>query len=292
MRIVVPFLANGIADSIARIAVGNAQKASKTAYAVENRPGDEGHFGAEVVSKAEPDGQVLLFAPVTVYAAAASHAAKLHYDLAADFTPVTLVANAPHVLVIHPSLPAKSVRELIALAKSNPARLRWAAHSRTSLSMLELELFRSLSGVRVNAIPYTNSAAVMPDLLSGNAEIAFDTIAAALPHLKAGKLRAIAVASSQRSPALRDTPTIAEAGVPGFEANYWYGLLLPEGAAKAVVDRLNEELVRGINAADTRERLLLHGIEARASTPAELGKIVRDEITKWAGVSKSAAAAR
>lgn len=292
VRIVVPFLANGIADSVTRIVVSRLADNSKSGYRVENRPGDDGHFGAEVVAKAEPDGHTLLFAPVTLYAAAVSLFDKLHYDLESDFTPVTLIANAPHVLVAHPSLPVKSVKDIVALAKARPGQMRWISHGKNSLSLLELEMFSSLSGIRINRIPYNNSGTVLPELLAGNAELTFDTVAATLPHIKSGKLRAIAIAGSQRSPALREVPTVAEAGVAGFEANYWYGLLIPEGAGKPVVDRLNEDFAKAVNSAETRERLLRHGIEARSSTSAELAKIIHSEVAKWAKVVKTASAAR
>ena len=292
VRVVVPFLGGGVADSVARIVVSRARDLSKTPYQVENRPGDDGHFGAEVVAKSEPDGTVALFAPVTLYAAAVSLFRDLHYSLESDFTPVTLIANAPHLLLVHPSLPVKSVKDLLALAKARPGEVRWLAHGRSSLSRLELDMLSSLGGIRLAGVPYSKSGTVLPELAAGNAELAFDSIAAALPHIKSGKLRAIAVAGARRSPALRDVPTVAEGGVAGFEANYWYALLVPEGAAKPVVERLSDDFTKAIASPETRERLLPHGIEAHASTGAELAKIIRDDVAKWANVAKNAGAVR
>ncbi len=292
VRIVVPFLGGGMADAVARIGVASAQELSKTPYHVENRPGDDGHFGAEVVAKAEPDGNTLLFAPIALYASSVSLFAKLHYNLEADFTPVTLIANAPHVLVAHPSLPVKSVKDLLALAKARPGQMRWIAHGKNSLSQLEMEMLSSLSGIRINRAPYSNSGTMLAELIAGNAELAFDTVATTLPHVKSGKLRALALAGSQRSPALRELPTVAESGIAGFEADYWYALLAPEGVAKPAVERLTDDFSKAVNSAGTRDRLLPHGIEVRSSTSAELARIIRDEVAKWAKVAKAASAGR
>ena len=292
VRIVVPFLGGGMADAVARIVAARAQELSQTPYHVENRPGDDGHFGAEVVAKAEPDGSTLLFAPIAVYASAVSLLAKLHYSLESDFIPVTLIANAPHVLVAHPSLPVQSVKDLLALAKARPGQMRWIAHGKNSLSQLEMEMLSSLSGIRINRVPFSNGGAMLAELIAGNAELAFDTVATTLPHVKAGRLRALALAGSQRLPALRELPTIAESGIAGFEADYWYALLAPEGVAKPAVERLNEDFSKAVTSAGIRDRLLPHGIEVRSSTSAELARIIRDEVAKWAKVAKAASAAR
>ena len=292
VHIVVPFLGGGMADAVARIVVSRANELSRTPYQVENRPGDDGHFGAEVVAKAEPDGSTLLFAPIAVYASAVGLYAKLHYDFESDFAPVTLIANAPHVLVAHPSLPVKSIKDLLALAKARPGQMRWIAHGRNSLSQLEMEMLSSLSGIRINRVPFSNGGTMLAELVAGNAELGFDTVATTLPHVKSGKLRALALAGSQRSPALRELPTIAESGVPGFEADYWYAVLAPEGVVRPVIERLHDDLSKAVNSAGVRDRLLPHGIEVKSSTPAELARILREEVTKWAKVVKAARATR
>ncbi len=283
-RVIVPFLQSGIADSVARIVVNQINATAAERYAVENHPGDDGHFGAELVAKAKPEGHTLLFAPIVSLAAAVSLRARLHYDLLADFAPVTLVANLPHVLLVHPSVPAKTVADVIAIAKARPGQLKWAAHGNSSLSQLELEMFRNLSGVRVTARPYVVSSAALPELVGGNVDLLFDNIAAAQPYLQSGKLRGIAVAGSRRSPALPQLPTVAEAGVRNFAADYWYAMLAPDGTSQAAIEHIQRDFAGALAAADVKDRLLHYGIEPRASTPGELAQIMRSEIAKWAQV--------
>lgn len=287
VRVIVPFLGGELLDDVARIVVKKIGAPSGPPFVIDNHPGDDSHYAAELASKAQPDGYTLLFAPIVHYAVAVSLPAKLHYDLLSDFTPVTLVANAPHVLVAHPSLPVKSVAAIIAAVKESPGQIKWASYDKTSLSQLELEMFRSLSGIKIGSSQLNDSRAALRELLVGNVELLFDSITATLPHIKAGRLRAIAVAGSKRSPALRESPTVAEAGVRGFEADYWYAILAPEGVEKSVVGRLNDDISKAVNAGDVRESLLSYGIEARSSTPVELATIMRDEVAKWAKVIKS-----
>ncbi|MDO8597211.1 MAG: tripartite tricarboxylate transporter substrate-binding protein [Sulfuricaulis sp.] len=288
VRVIVPFLGGGLPDGVARIIAAKLNGHTGRPFVVENRPGDDGHFGAELVSKSEPDGYTLLFAPITNYAAAVSLYAVRHYDLDADFAPVTLIANAPHVLAVHPSLPAKTVGELIAVARSRPGQLRWASHGRTSLSRLEFEMFRGLTGVKAKSVPYANSADALPDLLSGNVDLLFDSIVSALPHIQSGRLRGIAVAGARRSPALARLPTVAEAGVKGFEADYWYGILAPDGVGKSVVERLQRDLAAATSAADVKNGLLRYGIEPHSGPPGELVKVMRGETAKWGKVIRNA----
>lgn len=287
VRIVVPFLGGELFDSVTRIVVDKLNVSRGQPYVIENHPGDDSHFAAELVAKAQPDGYTLLFAPVVHYAAAASLRVKLHYDLLADFTPVTLIANAPHVLVAHPAVPAKSIAAVLAFEKAKPGQMKWASRGKTSLSQLELEMFSGLSGITINSTPFSDSGAAPPELLVGNVDILFDSITATLPHIKSGRLRAIAVAGSKRSPALRGLPTVAEAGIRGFEADHWYGILAPEGVDMSVAGRLNDVFARAVSASDVRERLMSYGIETRSSTPAQLAKIMRDEVAKWAKVIKA-----
>lgn len=288
MRIIVPYPGDDLEDRAARIVVRKLADTSGHAFAVDNNPGDNGHFGAEIVAKALPDGYTLLFAPLANYAAAASLRARLHYDLLADFTPVTLIANAPQLLVVHPSLPVKSVAALIALAKARPGQIRWASHGSASLSQLELEMLRGLSSIRVNSVPFAERRAALPALLVGDAELLFDSLAATLSHIKAGTLRAIAVAGSKRARALPELPTVAAAGIKGFESDHGYALLAPEGTELTVISRLNADFSRAIGASDVGERLLSLGFETLRSTPAELAAIMRDDVAKWARVIKAA----
>jgi len=288
VSIVVPFRGGGEADSIARIVINQTTASAGHRFLIENRPGDDSHFGAEVVAKAEPDGRTLLFAPLANYAAAASLYSNLHYDFPGDFSGVTLIANAPHALLAHPSLPAHTVAAILDLARARPGKLRWASEGKHSLSQLEIELFRQLSGIQVASVPYAVSSDALPQLVTGNADLLFAAIAAALPHVKAGRLRAIAVASAHRSPTLPDLPTVAESGVKGFEAEYWFAVLAPAGIDKAVAARLADELGKAAIATEVHERLQHYGIETRASTPAELDRILRAETAQWAKVVKAA----
>ncbi len=288
IHVIVPFINGGIADSVAQIVVNKLNETARRQFEIANRPGDDGRFGAEVAAKARPDGYTLLFAPIANYAAAMALHTTLHFDLLADFAPVTLVANAPHVLVSHPSLPLKTVKQIIALAKSRPGQIRWASHGKISLSQLEKEMFGNLTDTRTESVPFRNSSDALPELLTGNVDLLFDSIAAALPHIKSGRLHGIAVAGAKRSPALPRLPTVAEAGVKGFEADYWYGMLAPDGVDRSVISRLNGDFAKAVNAGDVRDRLLFYGIETRSSSPGEVAKIMREEIAKWAKVVKYA----
>ena len=287
VRVIVPFLGSDLPDIVARIVVGKLGDKPGRVFAVANNPGDNGRFGAEIVAKAHPDGYTLLFAPITGYAAAAGLHARLHYDLLADFTPVTLIANEPQLLLAHPSLPVKSVATLIALAKARPGQIRWASHGDTALSRLELEMFTALSGISIDRVPVNERRAALSSLLVGDADLLFDSLAATLPHIKAGRLRAIAAAGSKRARALPDLPTVAAAGIQGFEADHWYAMLAPEGVEMPVVSKLNDEFARAVDAGDVSERLLSLGFEAQRSTPAALAAIMRADVAKWAKVIKT-----
>jgi len=287
VRIIVPFLGGDLADQVARIVVRKLDETSGRAFAAANNPGDNGHFGAEIAAKARPDGYTLLFAPLATYAAATGLRARLHYDLLDDFTPVTLIANSPQLLVAHPSLPVKSIATLMALAKARPGQIRWASHGNASLSRLELEMFILLSNVNVNGILFRDGSAALPSLLVGDAGLLFDSLVATLPHIKTGRLRAIAAAGSKRTRLLPELPTMAAAGIKGFESDHWYAILAPEGVDAPAVSRLNDEFGKAIAAGDVSERLLSLGFETRRSTPAELAAILRNDVAKWAKVIKA-----
>ncbi len=287
VRIIVPFLGDDPADRVVRIVVKKLDEKSAYPFAVENNPGDNGHFGAEIVAKARPDGYTLLFAPIASYAAAAGLRARLHYDLLVDFTPVTLIASAPQLLVVHPSLPVKSVATLIALAKAKSGQIRWASHGNASLSQLELEMFSALSGISVNRIAFNDSSAALPTLVVGDVEVLFDSLAATLPYIKAGRLRALAAAGSKRARALPELPTMPEAGIKGFKSDHWYAMLAPEDTETPVVSRLNAEFGTAVDAGDVSEHLFALGFETRRSTPAELAAIMRGNVAQWATVIKA-----
>jgi tripartite-type tricarboxylate transporter receptor subunit TctC len=289
VRVIVPYVGGELFDGVARIVIKKLGVSAGRPFVIDNHPGADSHFAAELVAKAQPDGYTLLLGPIVHYAIAASLPAKLYYDLLADFTPVTLIANAPHVLVAHPSLPLKSISAVIASEKSRPGQFKWASHGKNSLSRLELEVLSSLSGIRISNTPLGDgdNDAALRELLVGNVDLLFESITATLPHIKAGRLRAIALAGAKRSPALRELPTVAEGGIKGFEADHWYGILAPEGVDMSAVGRLNDEFSKAVNAGDVRASLLTYGIETRRSTSAELATIMRNEVAKWAKVIKT-----
>jgi len=290
IRMVVPFNAGGTTDILAR-AIG--QKLSEVfgqQVVVDNRAGAGGNIGADVVAKSAPDGYTLLMGTVGTHAINPSLYAKMPFDHLKDFVPITQVAAVSNVLVVHPSVPAKSVAELIALAKAKPGKLNFASSGNGTSIHLSGELFKTLTGVDMVHIPYKGSAPAITDLLGGQVNLMFDNLPSALPHIKTGKLRALGVTSSKRAPALPDAPTIAEAGVPGFEATSWFGVFAPAGTPKEVVARLHKEIVKALNSPDTKERLSGQGADLIGNTPEQFAAYIAAETTKWAKVVKASGA--
>jgi tripartite-type tricarboxylate transporter receptor subunit TctC len=214
---------------------------------------------------------------------------KLPYNLEKDLAPVSLAANISHILLTHPSLPAKSVNELVALAKSQSGRINWGLQGNGTLSHLETELFKELAGVQVQMVPYKGSAPGLTDLIAGNIQVFFDSIPPALPHVQSGRLRGLAVAGSKRSPAVPDLPTIGES-LKGFEADNWFGVMVPAGTPKIVVDKLNAEIVKILSNPELRKLMLTRGAALHPSTPAEFAAVLRSDIEKWARVVKRSGA--
>jgi len=290
IRIVVPFPAGGTTDILAR-AVG--QKLTETngqPVLIDNRPGAGGNIGAELVAKSPPDGYTLLMGTVGTHAINPSLYAKMPYDHQKDFAPVILVAGVPNVLVINPSVPANSVQELIAYGKANPGKLNFASSGSGTSIHLAGELFKTMSGVQMTHIPYKGSAPAIADLLGGQVQIMFDNLPSALPQIKAGKLKALAVTSAQRATALPDVPTIAEAGLPGFEASSWFGLLAPAGTPKEVIAKLNTEVAKWLASPEAREKLAAQGAIAAGKTPEDFTQHIVAETAKWQKVVKESGA--
>jgi tripartite-type tricarboxylate transporter receptor subunit TctC len=288
IKLIVAFPPAGATDILGR-AIG--QKLSETLgqpVIVENRPGAGGNIGAEAAATAAPDGYTLFLAAVTNHAIAASAYSKLNYNLAQSFTPVSLVGSVPHVLVAHPSLPANSVKDLIALAKSKPGEFNAASQGNGTLSHLELELFQSMAGIKLMHIPYKGSSNAMPDLIGGRVSLFFDSAPSALPQVKTGKLKALAVLSSKRLASNSEIPTIAESGLPGFEANNWFAVLAPAGTPKEVVQLLNTHLVKVVAMPDLRERLAAQDVVLESSTPEQLSTLIKNDLAKWEKVVKQA----
>lgn len=290
IRLVVPFAAGGTTDILGRAAASELTKAGMQAI-VENRPGAGGNIGAEIVAKAAPDGHTLLVGTVGTHGINQSLYGRLPYDPIKDFAPVTLLALVPNVLVVHPSVPASNVKELLALAKSRPGKLNYASSGNGTSIHLSAELFKTMTGTFMTHIPYRGSAPALTDLVGGQADLMFDNLPSALPHIKSGKLRALAVTTDKPSPALPGVPTIAEAGpVKGYEASSWFGVLAPAGTPKDIVNKLQQTLSKALNSPEMREKLVGQGAEPVGDTPEHFAQHIQAETAKWAKVVKASGA--
>jgi tripartite-type tricarboxylate transporter receptor subunit TctC len=287
VRIVVPFPPVGAADLLARTIGQKLSEVMGQQFIVDNRPGAGGNIGAELVAAASPDGYLLLMAPVTTYAVGMAAYSKLTWHLEKNLVPLILCANIPHVLVVHPALPVKNVKDIIALAKAHPGELNFASQGNGTLSHLEQEMLKQLGGFTANHIPYKGSAPGLSDLIPGNVQLFFDSIPSSAPYVKAGRLRGIGVASSKRSPALPDLPTLGES-LKGFEADSWFGLMAPAGTPRDVIARLNAEVQKVLLSADIREKLLAQGGLVQGGTPGEMAGQIRADVAKWGKVVRAA----
>ena len=290
IRIVVPFPPGGATDILARAVAQKLTDAWGQAVVVDNRPGAGGNIGSEIVAKAAPDGYTLEMGTVGTHAINASLYAKMPYDHVKDFAPVILVAGVPNVLVVNPSLPVSSVQELIAYAKANPGKLNFAWSGSGTSIHLAGELFKVMAGVQMTHIPYKGSAPALQDLIGGQVQLMFDNLPPSLPHIKAGKLRALAVTSATRSSALPDTPTIAESGLPGFEASSWFGVLAPAGTPPAIIARLNAEIGAWLASAEAKEKMLALGANIGGGSPEDFARHIAAETAKWQKVVKASGA--
>ncbi len=291
IRLVVPYPAGGPLDIMARAIGQKLTEAWHQPVVVDNRAGAGGNIGADLVAKSAPDGYTLLMGAVATQAINPALYSKIPYDPIKDFTAVALVAQVPNILVVNPSVPAKSVKELIALARAKPGSLNFASGSTGSTGHLAGELFNTMAGVKMVHIPYKGAAPAMADLLSGQVQLMFDNLASSLPNVKAGKLHALAVTTLARSPAVPDLPTIAESGLPGFDLTTWFGLLVPAGTPHDIVVKLNAEIVRALDSKDMRERLEKMGAEPPPdNTPEHFAAFIRSEAEKYAKVVKASGA--
>ena len=286
IRLVIPFPAGGATDILGRIVAGELNKAFGVSVIPDNRAGAGGNIGTEAVARSAPDGYTLLMCTVGTQSINASLYSKVAFDPIKDFAPVTLVATVPNVLVVNPSVKANNVKELIALAKSQPGRLNYGSSGNGSSVHLSGELFKSMTGVFMTHIPYRGSAPAVADLLAGQVDLMFDNLPSVMPHIKAGKLRALAVTTARRSVSLPDVPTIAEAGVPGYEATSWFGVVAPAGTPAPVVARLQQTIAKALGAPEVREKLSGQGAEPVGNSPEAFAQYIRAEIAKWAKVIK------
>jgi len=285
VKVVVPYPPGGPTDIVARLVSQKLAEQTGQQFVVENRAGAGGNIGAEAVARAPADGYTLLVA-TTAHAINPSLFKSLGYDLQKDFAPVSQLTGGPLVIVVNPSLPAKNVRELIALAKSKPGGLNLASSGNGQSTHLSAELFSSMAGIKMNHVPYKGSAPALTDVIAGQADLMFDTMLSAMPQAKTGKLRALAVTSAARSPAAPDLPTVAESGLPGYEAIAWNGLLAPAGTPKDVVAKLNAELKRTLDLPEVKERFAAQGFGAAWGPPEKFAAFLQSELAKWAKVVK------
>jgi len=289
LRIIDAFPAGSGVDFLARIISPKLTTGLGQPVVVENRPGAAGNIGAEVAAKSPPDGYTLFMAVSIILAANRSLYPKLGYDAVADFVPVSRVGSTVFVLVSHPSLPVRSVKELVALAKARPGQLNYAsAGGSGSGSHLAGELFKSRAGINIVHIPYKGGPPAVTALVAGETEIGFMTVPVSLTQINAKRLKALAVSSLKRTPVLADVPTIAEAGYPGFDVTPTYGLYAPAGTAKDIISLLNAQVRKALDMADVRDRFATQGVVASGSTPEELGASLAAEIAQWARVIKAA----
>lgn len=282
VRMVVGYPPGGPTDLIARIVSQKLSESWGQQVIVDNRPGASGMIGAELTVRAAPDGYTLLMVPVT-YAVTPSLYPKMTYDAAKDLAPVAQVAAAPFILVVHPTLPVKTVKELIALARSRPAQINYASASAGGMPHLAGELFNTMTGVRMIHIPYKGAAPATTDLLAGQVQLMFNNMLSAMPQVKNGRLRAIAVTSTRRSAAAPELPAIAET-VPGYEASGWYGALAPAATPRELIAKINNDMNRIMKMPDVMQRLAGDGVEAVGISPEQFGGYLRQEIAKWGKV--------
>jgi len=287
VRLIVPFPPGGAVDTIARIvAIGLPERFGQQVV-VDNRGGANAIIGTELTARAVPDGHTLLIVPAG-HAITPSVTRKLPYDTVKDFAAVGLIGNSAYMLTVGASLPAKTVQDFIALARARPGQLNYAYTGHGNATHVAGELFKVLSGIDMVGVNYKGGGPALIDVMGGHIAGFFSGVSSGTPHVKAGKLRALGVTTTRRSSALPEVPTIAEAGVPGYEVDAWYGLLAPAATPPAVIARLNRDLTQALATAEMKERLFKAGLDARASTPAEFHDRIKRDIARWAEVVKKA----
>jgi tripartite-type tricarboxylate transporter receptor subunit TctC len=286
LRIIVPFTPGGFNDTLARTLASELPKTLGQPVVVENRAGGNTIIGTEAAAKSAPDGYTLFIAAVPFSVVQSLY--KTPFDVTRDFQAVTLAGSTSNLMVGHPSFKPNSVKELIAHARANPGRVNYGSSGNGSSPHLSMELFKLMSKTYMLHIPYKGSAPVVTDLLAGQVDVMFDNIPNVINHVRAGKMKAYAVSSPKRSLLAPEVPTVAEAGLPGYEVSVWFGVLVPAGTPQPIVQRLNTEIAKVVNAPDVRERFGKQGVEVQTSTPEQYQQFVRSEVTRWAQVIKDA----
>jgi len=287
IRLVVPYAPGGGTDLTSRLIALRLTESFKQQVIVDNRAGGASNIGAEIVARSAPDGYTLMMAGIS-FSINTSIFPKLGYDPIRDFDPVSLVATVPLIVVVHPSVPVGSIKELIALAKAKPGTLNYASGGTGTANHIAGELFKYMTGTDIVHVPYKGGGPALADVVGGQVQLLFNTMTSTVGFMNSGKLRALAVTGKQRSPGVPNLPTVAEAGVPGYDVGAWFGIVVPKGTPRPLVMKLNGEIVRITRTPEAREQFTAQGAEAVGSTPEEFAKHLRIEIDKWAKVAKAA----
>src|SRR5258706_5845795 len=290
VRMISPYAAGGGSDTLARILAQKLYESWGQPVIVDNRPGGGGILGAETVAHATPDGYTYLVTPSAVLTINPHLYSKLRYDTFKDFAPVSMATNSPYYLVVHPKVPVATVKELIVYAKANPGKLNYSSSGSGSSTHLAGVLFGNMAGVDMVHIPYKGAAPAVVDLLAGNVQLRFGSVVPVLPHVRSGRLRGIAISSAKRYGPLPDVPTIAESGLPGYKVESFYAVVAPAGTPKAIIAKLNAELVRSLKTPEVAAHMAADGAEVIASSPDELAKALREDYERWAKPVKDSGA--
>ena len=286
IRIIVPFTAGGFNDTLGRTLAADLPKALGQPVIVENRPGGNTIIGTELAAKSPPDGYTLFVAalPFSVI----QSLFKTSFDVTKDFAPIVQAGTSDNMLVAHPAYPVNSVKELIALARAKPGHVNYGSSGNGTSVHLSMELFKSMTKTFMTHIPYKGSAPVVTDLIAGQVNVMFDNVPNVIQHVKAGRMKALAVSGPKRSPLAPEVPTVVEAGVPGYEVTVWFGLLAPAGTPREIIQRLNVESAKIINSPEVKERFQRQGVEPATGTPEQFGELIKSEVARWAKVVKDA----
>jgi tripartite-type tricarboxylate transporter receptor subunit TctC len=288
VKFVVPYPPGGFNDTLARVSADKLTKMWNQPVVVENKPGANTTLGNSIVAKSPPDGYTILITPLPFSALPGLYGANLPYDALKDFTPLVWAGSTQNALVVRNDLPVKDVKELLELARKSPGKLNYGSTGSGSSNHLSMELFMRMTGVKLAHIPYKGSAPAVTALLGGEIDALFDNVPNVVQHIKAGKMKVLGVSGLQRSALLPEVPTVAKSGVPGYEVNVWFGMQLPAGTPKPVVDRLNHDIVQLLKEPDTVQRFRAQGVEVVASTPDEFRALVNKEVVKWTQLIKDA----
>ena len=290
LRLIVPTAPGGGTDFTGRLVAAKLSETMGQQVVVENRGGGGGSVGADNAAKATPDGYTLLLGSIATHAVNPALYKKLPYDHLKDFASVSLIGTVPNALVVHPSLPVKSMQEFITYAKANPGKINYGSSGVGSPPHLSMELLRSMTGINLVHVPYKGAGPALADLLGGQVQAMCTSLAGLINFVKSGRVRALGVTTAKRNPQLPDVPTIVESGVPGYEVTIWYAVFAPVATPKAIVDKLNAEMVKALNSSEMKERMALQGMDPAPSTPAELTAFVKVETAKWAKAAKDSGA--